>query len=137
MAKRTTGSATSTAQGVSMHIGPTPCGAACMADGTGHSQHASSTPTRPIAKSKGMKSTVLLTEKPRVPTRRGLRAAAKALKEGGFLLSHLPGHGGQVPDVTMRNPTNRTDHLPLTPNKRRRAVLQLSGSRRACTGAIR
>ena len=54
-----------------------------------------------IAKSKGIKSTVLLTKKgTRANTLGALRAAAKSLKAGDFFFLTYSGHGGQVPDVT-------------------------------------
>jgi len=54
-----------------------------------------------IAKSKGMKSTVLLTKKAtRANTLAGIRAAARQLKTGDLFFLTYSGHGGQVPDVT-------------------------------------
>jgi hypothetical protein len=54
-----------------------------------------------IAKSKGMKSTVLLTRKAtRANALAGIRAAAKQLKTGDLFFLTYSGHGGQVPDVT-------------------------------------
>lgn len=54
-----------------------------------------------IAASKGMKSTVLLTEKgTRANTLKAIRAAAKSLKSGDFFFLTYSGHGGQVEDVT-------------------------------------
>jgi metacaspase-1 len=54
-----------------------------------------------IAKSAGMKSTVLLTKQ---ATRAGalaaVRSAAKTLASGDLLLLTYSGHGGQIPDVT-------------------------------------
>ncbi len=54
-----------------------------------------------IAKSQGMKSTVLLTKQ---GTRAGMlaamRKAAKQLKKGDLFFLTYSGHGGQVPDVT-------------------------------------
>ncbi|MBK9315504.1 MAG: caspase family protein [Acidobacteria bacterium] len=54
-----------------------------------------------IAKSSGMKSTVLLTKD---GTRKNMldaiRAAAKQLKSGGLFFMTFSGHGGQIPDVT-------------------------------------
>ena len=52
-----------------------------------------------IAKSKGMKSTVLLTKKAtRANMLAGMRSAAKALKSGDFFFLTYSGHGGQMPD---------------------------------------
>ena len=54
-----------------------------------------------IAKSKGMKSTVLLTKKAtRANSLAGIRAAARQLKAGDLFFLTYSGHGGQVPDVT-------------------------------------
>jgi metacaspase-1 len=54
-----------------------------------------------IARSAGMRSTLLLTKK---ATRRSvlaaLRAASKALRAGDLLLLTYSGHGGQIPDVS-------------------------------------
>lgn len=54
-----------------------------------------------IAKTKGMKPTVLLTKKAtRAATLAAMRAAAKALAPGDLFFLTYSGHGGQVPDVT-------------------------------------
>ena len=54
-----------------------------------------------IAKSQGMKSTVLLTKKgTRAQTLAAIRKAAKQLKKGDLFFLTYSGHGGQVPDVT-------------------------------------
>jgi len=54
-----------------------------------------------IAKSQGMKSTVLLTKQgTRAKTLAAMRKAAKHLKKGDFFFLTYSGHGGQVPDVT-------------------------------------
>ncbi len=53
-----------------------------------------------LAKSRGMKPTVLITKKAtRNATLSGIRAAAKALQSGDFFFLTYSGHGGQVPDV--------------------------------------
>mgnify|MGYP001160595717 CR=1 len=53
-----------------------------------------------IARSKGMKPTVLLTKKAtRAALLAGMRSAAKALKAGDFFFLTFSGHGGQVPDT--------------------------------------
>ena len=53
-----------------------------------------------IAKSKGMKSTVLLTKKAtRAHALTAMRGAAKALKAGDLFFMTYSGHGGQVPDT--------------------------------------
>ena len=54
-----------------------------------------------IAKSKGMKPTVLLTKKgTRANVLAGMRGAAKALAAGDLFFMTYSGHGGQVPDVS-------------------------------------
>jgi hypothetical protein len=54
-----------------------------------------------LAKSRGMKSTTLLTQSAtRARTLAALRAAAKALVGGDFFFLTYSGHGGQVDDVT-------------------------------------
>ena len=53
-----------------------------------------------IAAAQGMKSTVLLTKQAtRAKVLATMRAAAKALKPGGFFFLTYSGHGGQVPDA--------------------------------------
>ena len=53
-----------------------------------------------IAKSKGMKPTVLLTKKAtRAAFLAAIRAAAKACRSGDFFLLTYSGHGGQMPDT--------------------------------------
>lgn len=53
-----------------------------------------------IARSKGMKPTVLLTKKAtRAALLAGMRSAAKALKAGDLFFLSFSGHGGQVPDA--------------------------------------
>ncbi|MEP7302716.1 MAG: caspase family protein [Caldimonas sp.] len=53
-----------------------------------------------LARSKGIKPTVLLTRKAtRAAFLSGIRAAAKALHGGDFFFLSYSGHGGQVPDV--------------------------------------
>lgn len=54
-----------------------------------------------IAKSKGIKPTVLLTAKAtRTNVLAGMRSAAKTLKSGDYFFLSYSGHGGQVPDVS-------------------------------------
>ena len=66
--------------------------AACEADATD---------MQAIAKTNGMKPTVLLTAKAtRAAVLAAMRAAAKALKSGDLFFLTYSGHGGQVADVT-------------------------------------
>ena len=54
-----------------------------------------------VAKSRGMKPTVLLTKKgTRANVLAGMRSAAKALATGDLFFLTYSGHGGQVPDVS-------------------------------------
>ncbi|APW40676.1 peptidase C14 [Rhodoferax koreense] len=54
-----------------------------------------------IARSKGLKPTVLLTKQAtRAKMLGAMRSAAKALKAGDFFFMSYSGHGGQVPDVS-------------------------------------
>ena len=54
-----------------------------------------------VAKSRGMKPTVLLTKKgTRANVLAGMRSAAKALAAGDLFFLTYSGHGGQVPDVS-------------------------------------
>jgi len=63
-----------------------------------------------IAKSKGMRPTVLLTKKAtRQAVLAAMRAAAKALKAGDLFFLTYSGHGGQVPDVTGEEPDKKDE----------------------------
>jgi hypothetical protein len=63
-----------------------------------------------IARSKGMKATVLLTKKAtRANMLAGMRSAAKALKSGDFFLLTYSGHGGQVPDTNGDEPDKQDE----------------------------
>ena len=54
-----------------------------------------------IAKSRGLKPTVLLTKNgTRAKVLAALRAASKQLKSGDFFFLSYSGHGGQIPDIT-------------------------------------
>ena len=58
-----------------------------------------------LARSRGMKSTVLLTKKgTRAGVLAGIRKAAKALRQGDLFFLTYSGHGGQVPDVSGDEP---------------------------------
>jgi hypothetical protein len=89
MAKRKKAEAKSNAKGLSLHAGLNGVSAAAYGGWDGRSRLASSTPTTwpAIAKSAGMKSTILLTKKAtRANVLSGMRDAAKALKAGDFFL---------------------------------------------------
>ena len=63
-----------------------------------------------IAKSRGMRPTVLLTKKAtRQAVLDAMRAAAKALKAGDLFFLTYSGHGGQVPDVTGEEPDKKDE----------------------------
>jgi len=63
-----------------------------------------------IAKSKRMKSTVLLTKKAtRAHVLAAMRSAAKALKSGDLFFLTYSGHGGQVPDVDGDEPDRQDE----------------------------
>jgi metacaspase-1 len=63
-----------------------------------------------IAKSKGMKPTVLLTKKAtRAHTLAAMRSAAKALKSGDLFFMSYSGHGGQVPDTNGDEPDHQDE----------------------------
>ena len=63
-----------------------------------------------IAKSKGMKPTVLMTaQATRAAVLAALRKAAKALKKGDFFFLTFSGHGGQVADVTGEEPDRKDE----------------------------
>ena len=63
-----------------------------------------------IAKTRGMKSTVLLTKQAtRAKVLAGIRAAAKALNGGDLFFLSYSGHGGQVPDVNGDEPDRKDE----------------------------
>jgi hypothetical protein len=103
MAKRKKAEASSEAKGLSLHAGLNAVSAAAYGgwDGPLAACEFDANDMAAIAKSKGMKSTVLLTKKAtRSNVLSGIRDAAKALKAGDFFLLTYSGHGGQVPDVS-------------------------------------
>jgi metacaspase-1 len=63
-----------------------------------------------IAKSQGMKSTVLLTRQAtRAKVLAAVRAGARALKAGDLLFVSYSGHGGQIPDVSGEEPDKKDE----------------------------
>ncbi|MCV2352318.1 caspase family protein [Paucibacter sp. Y2R2-4] len=67
-----------------------------------------------LAKSQGMKPTVLLTKKgTRAATLAAMRSAAKSLKAGDLFLMTYSGHGGQVGDVNGDEPDHKDETLCL------------------------
>ena len=63
-----------------------------------------------IARSKGMKPTVLLTKKAtRAAVLKAMRSAAKSLKAGDLFFLSFSGHGGQVPDLDGDEPDKKDE----------------------------
>ena len=63
-----------------------------------------------LAKSRGIKSTVLITKKgTRAAVLAGLRGAAKALKAGDLFFLTFSGHGGQVKDASGEEPDKKDE----------------------------
>ncbi len=63
-----------------------------------------------LAKSQGMKPTLLLTKKAkRGALLAGMRSAAKALKAGDLFFMSYSGHGGQVPDTNKDEPDRKDE----------------------------
>ena len=63
-----------------------------------------------LAKSKGMKPTVLLTKMAtRAAVLSALRSAAKSLKAGSLFFLSYSGHGGQVPDTNHDEPDKKDE----------------------------
>ena len=90
-------------KGISLHIGLNAVNAAAYAgwDGPLAACEFDANDMAAIAKSKGMKATVLLTKSgTRSKVLAGMRSAAKALKAGDLFFLTYSGHGGQVPDVS-------------------------------------
>ena len=99
----TAAAAAAQARGVSLHIGLNGVSADAYAgwDGPLAACEFDATDMAAIAKSKGIKPTVLLTKKAtRASVLAGMRGAAKALKAGDLFFMSYSGHGGQVPDVS-------------------------------------
>jgi hypothetical protein len=63
-----------------------------------------------LAKSRGIKPTVLITPKAtRAAVLRGLRSAAKALKAGDLFFLSFSGHGGQIKDASGDEPDKKDE----------------------------
>lgn len=87
----------------SLHIGLNTVGAAAYGGWTGPlaACEFDANDMAALARSQGMKASVLLTKKgTRASTLAGIRSAAKALRKGDFFFLTFSGHGGQVPDVS-------------------------------------
>lgn len=112
MSNRTTQSSVSKARGVSLHVGLNAVSAAAYGgwDGPLAACEFDANDMAAIARSRSMKSTVLLTKKAtRSNVLAGMRAAAKALKKGDLFFLTYSGHGGQVPDVTGEEPDKQDE----------------------------
>lgn len=98
----TTSTTTSKANAVSLHIGLNSVSPAAYEgwDGPLAACEFDANDMAAIAKSKGMKSTVLLTKKAtRANVLSGIRKAAKTLKAKDLFFLTYSGHGGQMPDI--------------------------------------
>jgi hypothetical protein len=105
-------SSTTAAKAMSLHIGLNAVSAAAYAGWTGPlaACEADANDMVAIAKSKGMKSTVLLTKQgTRAKVLAAMRAAAKALVAGDLFFVSYSGHGGQVPDTNGDEPDKKDE----------------------------
>ena len=113
MATKTTAAKTSTAhKGISLHIGLNGVSAAAYSgwDGPLAACEFDAHDMAAIAKSRKMKSTVLLTKKAtRAHVLSAMRAAAKALKSGDLFFLTYSGHGGQVKDIDGDEPDGQDE----------------------------
>jgi metacaspase-1 len=103
MASKASVSAAKKPKALSLHIGLNQVSAAAYAGWTGPlaACEFDALDMVAIAKSKGMKSSLLLTKKgTRANVLAAMRAAAKALVAGDLFFMSYSGHGGQVPDVS-------------------------------------
>ena len=103
MAKQPGTAVTTRPKGMSLHIGLNGVSGAAYGgwDGPLAACEFDAKDMAAIAKSKGMKSTVLLTKKgTRANVLTSMRSAAKVLRAGDLFFLSYSGHGGQVPDVS-------------------------------------
>jgi len=101
--RQSTSSSASKAKGVSLHLGLNAVSPAAYGGWSGDlaACEFDAKDMAAIAKSQGMKPTVLLTKKgTRAHVLATMRKAAKQLKKGDLFFLSYSGHGGQVPDVT-------------------------------------
>ncbi len=104
--------ATAKAQGLALHIGLNSVSDAAYSGWSGPlaACEFDANDMAELAKSRGMKSTVLLTKKAtRANALAGLRSAARTLKAGDLFLLTYSGHGGQVPDVNGDEPDKKDE----------------------------
>ena len=110
--KRSTKESAKKPKALSLHIGLNEVGAAAYAGWTGPlaACEFDALDMVAIAKSKGMRSTLLLTKKgTRANVLAAMRAAAKALVAGDLFFMCYSGHGGQVPDVSGDEPDKQDE----------------------------
>ncbi|MEJ6007363.1 caspase family protein [Paucibacter sp. AS339] len=107
---------TSKARGLSLHIGLNAVNPAAYGgwDGPLAACEFDANDMAALAKSQGIKPTVLLTKKgTRAATLAAMRSAAKTLKAGDLFLLTYSGHGGQVGDVNGDEPDHKDETLCL------------------------
>lgn len=112
MATRKPRPAASKAKALSLHVGLNGVSGAAYGGWTGPlaACEFDANDMAAIAKSKRMKSTVLLTGKAtRAKVLAGIRAAAKALRAGDLFFLSYSGHGGQVPDIDGDEPDKKDE----------------------------
>jgi hypothetical protein len=100
------------AKGMSLHIGLNTVSAAAYGGWTGPlaACEFDANDMAAIARSNGMKTSVLLTQKgTRSNVLGAMRAAAKQLRSGDLFFLSYSGHGGQVPDITGEEPDRRDE----------------------------
>ena len=100
------------AKGWSLHVGLNTVSAAAYGGWTGPlaACEFDANDMAAIARSKGMKASVLLTRKgTRSNVLGAIRAAARQLRSGDLFFLSYSGHGGQVPDVTGEEPDKRDE----------------------------
>jgi hypothetical protein len=112
MATRTTSARKSPPVGLSLHIGINEVSAAHYAGWTGPlaACEFDANDMAAVAKTRGIRPTVLLTQKgTRARVLASIRKAAKTLKAGDLFFMSYSGHGGQVPDVSGEEPDKQDE----------------------------
>ena len=112
MASKSGSAAASEAKALSLHIGLNAVSAAAYSgwEGPLAACEFDANDMAALAKSRGIKPTVLLTKKAtRAGMLAGMRSAAKALKSGDLFLLTYSGHGGQVPDANGDEPDKKDE----------------------------
>ncbi len=112
MATKPSTARTSPPTGLSLHIGINEVSAAHYEGWTGPlaACEFDANDMAAIAKTRGIKPTVLLTKKgTRANVLASIRKAAKVLKTGDLFFMSYSGHGGQVPDVSGEEPDKQDE----------------------------